>query len=256
VREVNLLGQNVNDYQGLMSDGSTADLALLLQYLAAIDGIERLRFTTSHPLAFSDNLIDAYATIPELANHLHLPVQSGSDRILSAMKRGYTALEYRSRIRKLKKIRPDIKLSTDIIVGFPGETDKDFEDTLKLVKDMDYDISFSFIYSARPGTPAASLADDTPMSVKKERLQRLQAQLNLQAQAHANSLLDTKQRILITGYSKKDRSELSGRTECNRVVNFAGSPRLIGQLVDVTITEVFANSLRGEIVTVETLENA
>lgn len=255
VREVNLLGQNVNDYQGEMADGEIADLALLLQYLAAIDGIDRLRFTTSHPLAFSDNLIDAYATIPELADHLHLPVQSGSDRILAAMKRGYTALEYRSRIRKLRKVRPNIKLSTDIIVGFPGETDKDFEDTMKLAKDMDFDISFSFIYSARPGTPAASLSDDTPMEVKKERLKRLQDQLNSQSKKHANGLLNTNQRLLVTGYSKKDRSELSGRTECNRVVNFAGNPRLIGQFIDVTITDVFANSLRGEIVTIEALES-
>ena len=254
VRELNLLGQNVNDYQGKMSDGETADLALLLQYLSALEGIDRLRFTTSHPLAFSDNLVDAYATIPELADHLHLPVQSGSDRILSGMKRGYTALEYRSRIRKLRKVRPNIKLSTDIIVGFPGETDKDFEDTLKLAKDMNFDVSFSFIFSARPGTPAASLDDPTPMEVKKERLARLQAQLNEQSQTIAKSLLHTKQNILITGYSKKDRSELAGRTECNRVVNFKGNPRLIGQFIHVMITDVLPNSLRGEIVIVEALE--
>lgn len=251
VREINLLGQNVNDYQGKMSDGEIADLALLLQYISAIDGIDRLRFTTSHPLAFSDNLVDAYATIPELADHLHLPVQSGSDKVLAAMKRGYTGLEFRSRIRKLKKVRPNLKLSTDIIVGFPGETDKDFEDTLKLVKDMNFDVSFSFIFSARPGTPAALLDDPTPMEVKKERLKTLQTQLNQQSQAIAKSLLNTKQNILITGYSKKDRQELAGRTECNRVVNFKGNPRLIGQFINVIITDVLPNSLRGEIVVIE-----
>lgn len=251
VREINLLGQNVNDYQGAMSDGETADLALLLHYLAAIEGIERLRFTTSHPIAFSDNLVDAYATLPELANHLHLPVQSGSDRILAGMKRGYTNMEYRSKIRKLRKIRPDLKLSTDIIVGFPGETDKDFEDTLKLVKDMNFDVSFSFIFSSRPGTPAASLADDTPMEVKKERLKRLQDQLNSQSKAIANSLLGTTQNILVTGYAKKNHTEIAGRTECNRVVNFAGNPRLIGTFINVKVTEILPNSLRGEIITID-----
>lgn len=251
VREINLLGQNVNDYQGKMSDGETADLALLLHYLAAIDGIDRLRFTTSHPLAFSDNLIDAYATIPQLANHLHLPVQSGSDRVLAAMKRGYTALEYRSKIRKLKKVRPDLKLSTDIIVGFPGETDKDFEDTMKLIEDMNYDISFSFIFSARPGTPAASLADDTPMDVKKQRLQRLQAQLNQQARAIAESLVGTEQNILVTGFAKKTPHQLAGRTECNRVVNFDGDPRMIGQFVTAKVTEALPNSLRGRVVMID-----
>ena len=256
VREINLLGQNVNDYQGAMADGDTADLALLLHYLAAIEGIERLRFTTSHPLAFSDNLIDAYATVPELANHLHLPVQAGSDRILAAMKRGYTALEYRSKIRKLRKVRPDIKLSTDIIVGFPGETDKDFEDTMKLVEDMNFDISFSFIFSPRPGTPAASLQDDIPMSVKKARLQRLQAKLNEQSQAIAKSLVGTKQRILVTGRAKKDHQQLAGRTECNRVVNFDGDPRLIGHMIEVNITEALPNSLRGRVVTSDCLEQA
>ena len=256
VREITLLGQNVNDYQGLMSDGEMADLALLLQYLATIEGVDRLRFTTSHPLAFSDNLVDAYATIPELADHLHLPVQSGSDRILAAMKRGYTAMEYRSRIRKLRNIRPNLKLSTDIIVGFPGETDKDFEDTLKLVKDMNFDVSFSFIFSPRPGTPAATLADDTPMEVKKERLQRLQAQLNQQSQVIAKSLLGTNQTLLVTGYSKKDRNELAGRTECNRVVNFPGNPRLIGQFLNVTIEDVLPNSLRGQIIMADELTSA
>lgn len=256
VREINLLGQNVNDYQGQMDDGEIADLALLLHYLAAIDGIDRLRFTTSHPLAFSDNLIDAYASIPELANHLHLPVQSGSDRILAAMKRGYTGLEYRSKIRKLRKVRPDIKLSTDIIVGFPGETDKDFEDTMKLVQDMNFDISFSFIFSARPGTPAASLEDSTPMEVKKERLKRLQAQLNKQAKAIANSLVNTRQKVLVTGFAKKNPKQLAGRTECNRVVNFDGDPRLVGHFVEIDISEALPNSLRGRVATLETSETA
>lgn len=248
VREINLLGQNVNDYYGSMSNGEKADLALLLHYLAAIEGIDRLRFTTSHPVAFSDNLIDAFAEIPELANHLHLPVQSGSDRILAAMKRGYTHLEYRSKIRKLRKVRPTIKLSTDIIVGFPGETDKDFEDTMKLVKDIGFDTSFSFIYSPRPGTPAASLADETPLEVKKARLQTLQAQLNQQAQAISQSLVGSEQMVLVTGLSKKNQHQLAGRTECNRVVNFDGDPRLIGQFIPVTITESLPNSLRGRVV--------
>lgn len=248
VREINLLGQNVNDYYGSMSNGEKADLALLLHYLAAIEGIDRLRFTTSHPVAFSDNLIDAFAEIPELANHLHLPVQSGSDRILAAMKRGYTHLEYRSKIRKLRKVRPTIKLSTDIIVGFPGETDKDFEDTMKLVKDIGFDTSFSFIYSPRPGTPAASLADETPLEVKKARLQTLQAQLNQQAQAISQSLVGSEQMVLVTGVSKKNQHQLAGRTECNRVVNFDGDPRLIGQFIPVTITESLPNSLRGRVV--------
>ncbi len=239
-----------------MSDGETADLALLLHYLAAIDGIDRLRFTTSHPIAFSDNLVDAYATLPELANHLHLPVQSGSDRILAGMKRGYTTMEYRSKIRKIRKMRPDLKLSTDIIVGFPGETEKDFEDTLKLVKDMNFDVSFSFIFSARPGTPAASLADDTPIEVKKERLKRLQDQLNSQSKTIANSLLGTTQNILVTGYAKKDHNEIAGRTECNRVVNFPGNPRLIGQFINVEITDILPNSLRGEIVTIDEAQPA
>jgi tRNA-2-methylthio-N6-dimethylallyladenosine synthase len=254
VREINLLGQNVNDYQGKMENGDIADLALLIHYIAAIDGIGRIRYTTSHPLAFSDNLINAYAEVPELANHLHLPVQSGSDRILAMMKRGYTALEFKSKIRKLRKVRPDIRLSTDIIVGFPGESDKDFQDTMNLVHEMDFDISFSFIYSARPGTPAANLPDETPMDVKKQRLQILQNRLNLQASRFSQSMLDSKQRVLVTGFSKKDAKQLAGRTECNRVVNFDGAPSLIGQFVEVRITEALPNSLRGRLLVEEKIE--
>ncbi|MFC7780409.1 tRNA (N6-isopentenyl adenosine(37)-C2)-methylthiotransferase MiaB [Legionella taurinensis] len=247
VREINLLGQNVNDYRGVMSQGETADLALLIHYLAAIDGIGRIRFTTSHPLAFSDNLINAFAEVPELANHLHLPVQSGSDRVLSMMKRGYTALEYKSKIRKLRKVRPDIRLSTDIIVGFPGETDKDFQDTMDLVHDIGFDTSFSFIYSARPGTPAANLPDDTPMDVKKQRLQILQNRLLINAAQYSQSMVGSTQRILVTGQSKKSAHQLAGRTECNRVVNFDGPGTLIGQFVQVDISEALPNSLRGRL---------
>ena len=248
VREINLLGQNVNDYRGTMHSGEIADLALLIHYLAAIEGIGRIRFTTSHPLAFSDNLINAYAEVPELANHLHLPVQSGSDRILAMMKRGYTALEFKSKIRKLRKIRPDIRLSTDIIVGFPGETDKDFEDTMNLVHEMGFDTSFSFIYSARPGTPAANLPDETPMDVKKQRLKILQDRLLLQASQYSQALIDTTQRVLVTGISKKSDQQLAGRTECNRVVNFDGSADLIGQFVEVFITDAQPNSLRARMI--------
>lgn len=257
VREINFLGQNVNDYQGRMENGDTADLALLIQYVAAIEGIGRIRFTTSHPIAFSDNLINAYAEVPELANHLHLPVQSGSDKILAAMKRGYTALEYKSKIRKLKKVRPDIRLSTDIIVGFPGETDKDFQDTMDLVHEMGYDISFSFIFSARPGTPAANLVDDTPMDEKKKRLKVLQDRLLLQASRYSQSMVGSTQRLLVTGASKKDPNQLAGRTECNRVVNFNGPQTMIGQFVDVVISEALPNSLRGRVkITEEISENA
>ncbi|QRN04119.1 tRNA (N6-isopentenyl adenosine(37)-C2)-methylthiotransferase MiaB [Legionella sp. MW5194] len=247
VREINLLGQNVNDYRGMMTQGECADLALLIHYLAAIDGIGRIRFTTSHPLAFSDNLINAFADVPELANHLHLPVQSGSDRVLSMMKRGYTALEYKSKIRKLRKVRPDIRLSTDIIVGFPGETDKDFQDTMDLVHDIGFDTSFSFIYSARPGTPAANLPDDTPMDVKKQRLQILQNRLLINAAQYSQSMIGSTQRILVTGQSKKNAQQLAGRTECNRVVNFDGPATLIGQFVQVDISETLPNSLRGRL---------
>ncbi|KTD03479.1 tRNA (N6-isopentenyl adenosine(37)-C2)-methylthiotransferase MiaB [Fluoribacter gormanii] len=252
VREINLLGQNVNDYRGVMENGDIADLALLIHYLAAIEGIGRIRFTTSHPLAFSDNLINAYAEVPELANHLHLPVQSGSDRILGLMKRGYTALEFKSKIRKLRKVRPDIRLSTDIIVGFPGETDKDFQDTMDLVHEIGFDTSFSFIYSPRPGTPAANLPDDTPIEVKKQRLQVLQNRLLLQASRYSQSMTGSIQKILVTGHAKKDSQQLSGRTECNRVVNFDGPAHLIGQFVDVQISEALPNSLRGRLIEVET----
>ncbi|WBV67243.1 tRNA (N6-isopentenyl adenosine(37)-C2)-methylthiotransferase MiaB [Legionella pneumophila] len=247
VREINLLGQNVNDYRGIMDNGDIADLALLIHYIAAIDGIGRIRFTTSHPLAFSENLINAYAEVPELANHLHLPVQSGSDRILSLMKRGYTALEFKSKIRKLRKIRPDIRLSTDIIVGFPGETDKDFQDTMDLVHEIGFDTSFSFIYSPRPETPAANLPDDTPMEIKKQRLQILQNRLLMNAARYSESMIGSKQKILVTGFSKKSSQQLSGRTECNRVVNFDGPPHLIGQFIDVQISDALPNSLRGRL---------
>ena len=245
VREINLLGQNVNDYQGRMHQGGQADLAILIQYLAAIDGIDRIRFTTSHPIAFSDNLINAYAEVPELANHLHLPVQSGSDRILSLMKRGYTTLEYKSKIRKLRQVRPDIRLSTDIIVGFPGETDKDFEDTLNLVHEIGFDLSFSFIYSKRPGTPAANLPDDTPLEIKKQRLSILQERLQQQATRYSLALIGTTQRVLVTGRSKKDPQQWAARTECNRVVNLTGPEHLQGKFVEVLISEALPNSLRG-----------
>lgn len=252
VREINLLGQNVNDYRGTMENGDMADLALLIHYLAAIEGIGRIRFTTSHPLAFSDNLINAYAEVPELANHLHLPVQSGSDRILGMMKRGYTALEFKSKIRKLRKIRPDIRLSTDIIVGFPGETDKDFQDTMDLVHEIGFDTSFSFIYSPRPGTPAANLADETPLDVKKQRLQVLQNRLLLNASRYSQSMIGSTQRILVTGLSKRDAQQLAGRTECNRVVNFDGPAHLIGQFVTIQVNEALPNSLRGRLIETET----
>lgn len=248
VREINLLGQNVNDYRGLMNSGEYADLALLIQYLAAIDGLGRIRFTTSHPLAFSDNLISAYAEVPILANHLHLPVQSGSDRILAMMKRGYTALEFKSKIRKLRKVRPDIRLSTDIIVGFPGETDQDFQDTMDLVHEIGFDTSFSFIYSPRPGTPAANLPDETPADVKKQRLSILQERLSIQAARYSQALIGTRQRVLVTGVSKKSASQLAARTECNRVVNFDGDQSLIGQFIEIDINDAQPNSLRGRLV--------
>ena len=248
VKEITLLGQNVNAYRGEMHDGSTADLALLLHYLAEVPGIERLRFTTSHPMEFGQSLIDAYATIPKLCNHLHLPVQSGSDRILAAMRRGYTTLEYKSIIRKLRKVRPDISVASDFIVGFPGETDADFEATLKLVEEVNFDASFSFIFSPRPGTPAAELDNDVAPEIAKQRLERLQAQLQRQAEAISATMVGAVQRVLVEGVSKKDARELSGRTDNNRVVNFAGNPRLIGTLVDVTVTAALPHSLRGEIV--------
>ncbi|QBR84108.1 tRNA (N6-isopentenyl adenosine(37)-C2)-methylthiotransferase MiaB [Legionella israelensis] len=256
VREINLLGQNVNDYQGKMDHGEIADLALLIHYVAAIEGIERIRFTTSHPLAFSDNLIQAFAEVPELANHLHLPVQSGSDRILSMMKRGYTALEFKSKIRKLRKVRPDIRLSTDIIVGFPGETDEDFQATMNLVHEMGFDTSFSFIYSPRPGTPAANLHDETPMEIKKQRLQILQNRLTMQAARYSQSMIGSHQRVLVTGFSKKNHHQLAGRTECNRVVNFDGPEEVIGQFVNVHINEALPNSLRGRIMSIDKIQQA
>ncbi len=247
VKEVNLLGQNVNAYRGLSHEGDVVDLALLIHYVAAIDGIERIRFTTSHPVEFTDGLIEAYRDVPELANYLHLPVQSGSDRILSMMKRGHTALEYKQKIRKLREARPDISLSSDFIVGFPGETAKDFEDTMKLIEDVGFDQSFSFIYSARPGTPASSMPDLVPMEEKKARLQRLQATINEMAAKISQEMVGTTQKILVEGTSKWSDEELSGKTENNRVVNFAGPKRLIGQMVDVTITEALRNSLRGRV---------
>ena len=247
VREVNLLGQNVNAYRGQTHDGGVADLADLIELIAAIEGIDRIRFTTSHPVEFSQRLIDVYAKVPELVSHLHLPVQSGSDRILNMMKRGHTILEYKSKIRKLRKIRPDLSMSSDFIIGFPGETDLDFQNTMDLIADINYDLSFSFIYSARPGTPASDLVDDTEMTIKKERLQLLQQRLNQQSHAHARRMLDTKQRILVEGPSKKDPMQLCGRTENNRIVNFDGQPNMIGQFVDVIITEVLPNSMRGKL---------
>ena len=248
VKEVTLLGQNVNAYRGAMGDsGEIADFALLIEYVAEIPGIERIRYTTSHPNEFSQRLIDVYARVPQLVNHLHLPVQHGADRILSAMKRGYTALEYKSIIRKLRAVRPDISLSTDFIVGFPGETDEDFEKSMKLIDDVGFDASFSFIFSARPGTPAAALPDETPQEVKLARLQRLQARLEENVRAISAARVGTVQRILVEGPSRRNAEELMGRTECNRIVNFAGPARLIGQMVDVTITEAFPHSLRAEV---------
>ena len=248
VREVNLLGQNVNAYRGPMHDGSIADLGLLIHAIAEIDGIGRIRFTTSHPLEFSDSLIDAYANVPQLANYLHLPVQSGSDRILAAMKRGYTALEFKQKLRKLRAVRPGISISSDFIVGFPGETDADFEKTMKLVDDIGFDQSFSFIYSKRPGTPAASLEDDTPDAVKNERLGRLQAAINANSKRISEAMIGSVQRVLVEGPSRRDPAELAGRTENMRYVNFLGNSRLIGQFVDVTVTNAMANSLRGRTV--------
>lgn len=248
VREIHFLGQNVNDYHGPMNEGGTADLALLIQYAAALDPVFRIRFTTSHPVAFSNNLIQAYAEEPKLANHLHLPVQSGSDRILTAMKRGYTALEYKSKIRKLRKVRPDITISSDFIIGFPGETEADFEDTMNLIHDIGFDNSFSFIYSPRPGTPAANLPDNVSMDVKKQRLAILQNRILLNMKRISDSMVGTTQQILVTGPSKKDPKQFAGRTENNRVVNFNGDLELVGKLVSIKITESLPNSLRGELV--------
>lgn len=253
VREVNLLGQNVNAYRGDSVDasgvGHMVDLAELITIIAAIDGIDRIRFTTSHPVEFSDALIDVYNDVPELVSHLHLPVQSGSDRILMAMKRGHTALEYKSKLRRLKKIRPDICFSSDFIIGFPGETDDDFEKTMNLIQDMDFDLSFSFIYSKRPGTPASDLPDDVSEDTKKLRLKLLQDRLNNQAMNIARRMVGNTERVLVTGYAKKDPGQLSGRTENNRVVNFrCDQPELIGKFADIVIEEALNNSLRGTLV--------
>ena len=248
VKEVTLLGQNVNAFRGRMSGDETADFALLLEYVAAVPGIERIRYTTSHPREFTQRLVDVYARVPQLVDHLHLPVQSGSDRVLAAMKRGYTVLEYKSIVRRLRQVRPDISLSSDFIVGFPGETADDFERTMALVEDIGFDASFSFVYSKRPGTPAADLADDTPQAVKLERLARLQAAINANAARISAAMVGTTQRILVEGPSKKDASELMGRTANNRIVNFPGGPnaaRLAGQLLDVCITRAYPHSLRG-----------
>ena len=249
VREVTLLGQNVNGYRGETRDGGIADFAELLYLVAAIDGIDRIRYTTSHPLEFSDALIQAHAEIPELVKYLHLPVQSGSDRVLAGMKRNHTALEYKSRIRKLKAAVPDILISSDFIVGFPGETEKDFEQTMKLVEDVGFDFSYSFIYSSRPGTPAADLVDDTPDAVKKQRLSILQTRINQQGFENSRRMAGTVQRILVSDYSKKDPGMLQGRTESNRVVNFrCDNPGLIGQFVDVFIDDALPHSLRGSLI--------
>ncbi len=256
VREVNLLGQNVNAYQGPMDDGTCADLALLIHFVAAIEGIDRIRFTTSHPVEFSQSLIEAFAEVPQLANYLHLPVQSGSDRILGLMKRGHTILEYKQKIRRLRERRPDISLSSDFIVGFPGETERDFESTLRLIEELNFDQSFSFIYSPRPGTPAANLPDEFPMDVKKERLARLQALVNRQAASISASMVGSIQRILVEGKSRKSDRQFAGKTENNRMVNFDGDQRLIGQFADVLITEVMSNSLRGRVVTSDLAKNA
>ena len=247
VREVNLLGQNVNAYRGATHDGETADLALLIRYVASIDGIERIRFTTSHPVEFSDALIEVYGDVPELVSHLHLPVQSGSDPILAAMKRGHTVLEYKAKIRSLRRLRPDISLSSDFIVGFPGETEADFAATMDLVEEIGFDTSFSFIYSRRPGTPAADYRDDIPHAAKQERLLRLQARIANQAQMLSRRMVGTVQRVLVEGPSRKDASRLAGRTENNRVVNFDASADLIGSFAEVYITEALPNSLRGEL---------
>ncbi|WP_448174356.1 tRNA (N6-isopentenyl adenosine(37)-C2)-methylthiotransferase MiaB [Rhizobacter fulvus] len=248
VKEVTLLGQNVNAYRGAMgTTAEIADFALLIEYVAEIPGIERIRYTTSHPNEFTQRLIDVYARVPQLVNHLHLPVQHGSDRILMAMKRGYTAMEYKSTVRKLRAVRPGISMSSDFIIGFPGETEADFSAMMKLIDDIGFDDSFSFVFSPRPGTPAANLADETPQVEKMKRLHVLQKAITASAFAISQSRLGTVQRLLVEGPSRKDPNELAGRTECNRMVNFKGPPRLIGQMVDVTITEANSHSLRGEV---------
>ncbi len=251
IKEVTLLGQNVNAYRGVMEygqEGEPTDLALLLEYINEIPGIERLRYTTSHPREVTPRLIAAYLKLPKLVSHLHLPVQAGSDRVLGAMKRGYTVLEYKSLIRRLRSARPDISLTSDFIIGFPGETEADFEATMKLVDEVNFDDSFSFIYSPRPGTPAAELADDTPYEIKLKRLQRLQDKINQQAQAISQSMVGSTQRILVEGFSKKNDAELCGRTDNNRMVNFIGSPEEIGHFINVRVIAALSHSLRGEIV--------
>ena len=256
VREVNLLGQNVNAYRGRMHDGEIADLALLIRYVAAIAGIDRIRYTTSHPVEFSDTLIDTYAEVPELVSHLHLPVQSGSDRILMAMKRGHSAFEYKQKLRRLREIRPDISLSSDFIIGFPGETEQDHRHTMTLIDEIGFDHSFSFIYSRRPGTPAAELPDDVPLSVKQQRLAELQHVISDNAQRISRTMVGTVQRVLVDRPSRKDPNEIAGRTENNRVVNFEGPAELIGEFVDVRITAANPNSLRGELLQQDTAEAA
>src|SRR5271155_4992099 len=251
VREITLLGQNVNAYAGAMQDGTLADLSTLIHFVAAIDGIERIRFTTSHPLEFNDSLIEAYANVPQLNNYLHLPVQSGSDRILAAMKRGYTVVEYKQKLRKLRAVRPDVSITTDIIVGFPGETDEDFAATMNLIADAGFDQSFSFLYSRRPGTPAAALRDEVPAEVKQRRLELIQQRLNTQSRAISERMVGSRQRVLIERPAKRDRNELAGRTDNNRWVNFQGPAHLINQFADVVITEARPNSLRGRIVSEE-----
>jgi tRNA-2-methylthio-N6-dimethylallyladenosine synthase len=248
VREVTLLGQNVNAYRGTMGGvGEVADFALLLEYIAEIPGVERIRYTTSHPKEFTQRLIDVYARVPKLVDHLHLPVQAGSDRVLAAMKRGYTVLEYKSIIRRLRQVRPGISLSSDFIVGFPGETEEDFGKTMRLVDDIGFDASFSFVYSKRPGTPAADLADETPAELKLARLQALQAALNANVARISESMVGTVQRVLVEGPSRRDPAELMGRTENNRIVNFAGAERLVGRMVDLRVTHALPHSLRGEV---------
>ncbi len=246
VREVNLLGQNVNAYRGEMHDGGQADLALLISYVAAVDGIERVRYTTSHPVEMSDALIGVYAEVPELVSHLHLPVQSGSDRILALMKRGHSVLEYRRIIRRLREVRPDISISTDFIVGFPGETEADFAATMKLIEQVGFDHSYSFIYSARPGTPAAAMPDDVPLEVKKRRLATLQQRIAEQAGEISRAMVGTVQRVLVEGPARRDPRQLAGRTENDRVVNFTADRSLIGGFAEIRITEALPNSLRGE----------
>lgn len=248
VREINLLGQNVNAYRGEMADGDLASFALLLHYVAAIDGIDRIRFTTSHPIEFSDDIIEAFAQIPQLVNHLHLPVQSGSDNVLAAMKRGHTRADYLETMAKMKAVRPGISLSSDFIVGFPGETDQDFEDTMALIEEVGFDLSYSFLYSARPGTPAAELPDDISEDIKKARLARLKQRIEEMTMTISESMIGTVQTILVEGVSRKNPLHITGRTENNRVVNFIGHPRLAGQFVDVLITEALPNSLRGKMV--------